>query len=89
MLSSTGRSARGGMVSRPSEIEMANRATVAIAERSAIIQSGDRDSRMTLFTGQVRPQAMTTVIRKKTPSRCVARSRRPHRAEVARRMTSR
>src|SRR2546425_6343516 len=53
---------------------MANSATVAIAERSAIIQRGDRDSRIALFTGHVRPQATTTMMRKRMPSRCAARS---------------
>src|SRR6266511_2144324 len=74
MLSSTGTSVRGGRASRSSTIAIANSATVAIAERSAIIQSGDRDSRITLFTGHVRPQAMTTMMRKRMPSRCAARS---------------
>src|SRR5437899_6001187 len=74
MLRSTGTSVRGGRASRPSTIAMANSGTVAIAERSAIIQSGDRDSRITLFTGHVRPQATTTMMRKRMPSRCAARS---------------
>src|SRR5882672_2225945 len=74
MLSSTGTSVRGGRASRPSTIAMANSATVAIAERSAIIQRGDRDSRITLFTGHVRPQATTTMMRKRMPSRCAPQS---------------
>jgi hypothetical protein len=48
---------------------MANSATVAMAERRAIIQIGDRDSKISLFTGQVSPQATTTMRRKRRPSR--------------------
>jgi hypothetical protein len=45
-----------------------------MAERSAIIQRGDRDSKISLFTGHVSPQATTTMRRKSRPSRWVARS---------------
>ena len=64
MLSSTGRSARGGAASRPRAIATANSTAVAMAERRAISQRGGRLSRRSLFTGHVRPQARTTATRK-------------------------
>jgi hypothetical protein len=42
MLTTTGRSARGGRASRPSAAAIANSASVAMAERNASSHSGDR-----------------------------------------------
>ena len=67
MLSNTGRSARAGKATRPRTADNAKSATVAIAMRSETDQSGGRLARITLFTGQVRPQARTTVISSRMP----------------------
>src|SRR5262249_51424844 len=67
MLTSTGRSPRGGGVTRPLMAWRAKRATVAIAERSVTAQSGESVASTTLFTGQVKPQASTTVTRARRP----------------------
>jgi hypothetical protein len=69
MLMSTGRSPRGGNVSRPLAACSAKRAMVAMAARRETAQIGGRVASTTLFTGHVSPQASTTVIRARMPWR--------------------
>jgi len=69
MLSSTGRSPRAGRASRPLAAWSTKSATVAMAERSETAQIGERLSNTILLTGQVNPQARTTVISARSPWR--------------------
>src|SRR5213596_1284708 len=68
MLSSTGRSARGGRTSRRVARASAKSASVPRAARSATAHSGGTVWRITLLIGQVRPHANTTVTSSTAPS---------------------
>jgi hypothetical protein len=67
MLISTGQSPGGGSVMRPRQAVRAKRATVASAQRRTTAQSGESCCSTTLFTGQVSPQASTTISRAAMP----------------------
>src|SRR6266404_4767772 len=69
MLSSTGRAPRGGSDSLPPAACRAKSPTEAMAARSETAQMGGRLASTTLLTGQVSPQASTTVISARRPWR--------------------
>ncbi len=54
-------------MTRPRHAVRAKSAMVAMAERRVTAQSGERLWSTTLFTGQVRPQATTTMINARRP----------------------